>query len=296
MKELNIFLSKYFGPCHGVSRALTQILEYKSKLKIFGEIAHNDILMKKIRENKNLDIIESVSEISDGDSVAIRTHGITLEDLEYIKKKRAKIFDQTCNNVKFVQNLAEKCEKNGNFFILIGNPNHPEVIGTSSRCKKTQVINSIEEAKNLIFERKIPKNKCVVASQTTFDDEKFNNICNFLEKNIKNLRIYNTICNDSLKRRKEILTISNFSNFVIVIGSTKSSNSKRLFEFSRKLNCNSVMIESPQEFKMSLIKNSKRIFISSGASVLKETVLDLVKIIKNKCEENKIKVNLKKIF
>ena len=284
---MDIILSKFFGPCYGVSTAFEKCMKIDSNVKILGDIAHNKILINKLKSKKNIKIVKSVSEIDEHDSVVIRTHGITIEEMNDINKKKCKIIDQTCCNVRFVQKIAEDVENRKKTLILVGNKLHPEVIGISSRCNRTLIVDSLESTKNLVSRVNLNSECLVVASQTTFDHEKFFDICNFLKMKFNNIKIYNTICNDSFKRRKEIMDVSNFIDYCMVIGDKNSSNSTKLFEFSKKF-CRSYMIENPENLDVSILNGVDRIFITSGASVLKDTVFELVNNIK-KIKRIKIK-------
>lgn len=278
-----MILSKYFGPCFGVSRAFETSMKIDSDVKIFGDIAHNKILIDKLKSKRNIKIIKKISEVCNNDFVIIRTHGITVNDMIELEKKNCKITDLTCCNVRFVQKIAEKAEKEGKILILAGHIFHSEVIGISSRCKNTFVVDSIESTKNFISNIKFDHKPIIVASQTTFDHNKFADICDFLKSKFNNIEIYDTICNDSYKRRDELKKISCFVDYCIVIGDKNSSNSMRLFEFSKNF-CKSSIIENPKSLDVSILDGIKRLFITSGASVLKETVLELVNNIKKNRE------------
>ncbi len=287
-----LILSKYLGPCYGVSNAFNSVMSINSDAKVLGDIAHNSVLMEKIKTKKNITTIKDIHEISRGDTVITRTHGITLEELEIIKEKNCQILDQTCIKVKNVHKIAEKSNLQEKKFILIGNKKHPEVIGIVSRCKNAIVVDSIESAKILLSNVQLNQN-VVVASQTTFDEVKFFKICEFIKKKFPNLRIYNTICNDSIKRREEIIKISSSVDIVLVIGSLKSSNSVRLFEVAKKMAKEALILENPKELDFEKFRLKNKVFITSGASVLKETALEFIDKIFYFCKKNSIEIDLK---
>ena len=288
-----LILSKYLGPCHGVSNAFNSVMSINSDAKVLGDIAHNSVLMAKIKTKKNITTIKDIHEISRGDTVVTRTHGITLEELEIIKEKNCQILDQTCIKVKNIHKIAEKSNLQGKKFILIGNKKHPEVIGIVSRCKNAIVVDSIESAKILLSNVQLNQN-VVVASQTTFDEVEFCEICYFIKKKFPNSKIYNTICNDSIKRREEIIKISNSVDIVLVIGSLKSSNSVRLFEVAKKIAEEALILENPKELDFEKFRLKNKVFITSGASVLKETALEFIDKIFDFCKKNSIEIDFKK--
>ena len=286
---MDLILSKYFGPCYGVSRAFNEAIKSDSKVKILGNIAHNQLLIDKLKQNKNIEIVQDISEINENDKVIIRTHGLPLEQLGKLRQKKCKIIDQTCSNVKLVQKIAEKAEKERKTLILTGNSGHPEVIGISSRCKSTFIISNTGDLKDLLTNSNLDLSNCIIASQTTFNSDKFENICNFLKIYYPEIKIYNTICGDSLKRKNEIIKISNFVDLCVVIGDKNSSNSVALFDFSKKF-CESVFAENVVSFDFNILNKKNRIFITSGASVLKETVMLFVNKISNLFKYNNVRI------
>ena len=157
--------------------------------------------------------------------------------------------------------------------IIIGDKNHPEVIGIKSRCKNNIVISDIKDIKFENFDSNVEN---VVVSQTTFNLEVYNRICSYLQLILKNVKFYNTICLDSVNRKNELMKISNRVDLIIVIGSKMSSNSTKLFNVAQKLKSNSIMINNDNELDLNNFGNKEKIFITSGASVMKETVNNII--------------------
>ncbi len=277
---MEILVDNVYGPCGGINDAFSCVFKFNEKIKIYGDLAHNKFLMKKLEYNKNINVVYSLDDIHDYDNVVIRSHGITLEDMDILKKKKCNIIDKTCCNVKKVQSIAESSQKNNKILILTGNRKHPEVKGISSRCRRTFIVDSLESTKNLIIDVDLNMENIVLASQTTFDIDEFNKISDFLKHKFKNLEIYDSICRDHIKRRKRILDVGNFIDYCIVVGDKSSSNSMNLYNVARKI-CDSEIVEGPDDFDIGSLKGKNRIYITCAASVLKESVENLIFKIKN---------------
>lgn len=110
MNIMKIILSKYIGPCFGVSSAIDRIFSEKKNIKVFGDVAHNEYIIKKISDMKNVKIVYNTDDTVSGDSVVIRTHGISVNDMYRLKEKNIEIIDKTCPNVKFIHKISEECE------------------------------------------------------------------------------------------------------------------------------------------------------------------------------------------
>ena len=85
---MEILIDKMYGPCGGVNNAFSCVYKFNEKIKIYGNLAHNRLLMNKLKDNRNIDVVYSLEDISKYDTVVIRSHGISLSDMDILKKKK----------------------------------------------------------------------------------------------------------------------------------------------------------------------------------------------------------------
>lgn len=282
---MEIIVGKYAGFCYGVNRAvdgLNKIVEENSKekanIKCYGEIVHNNNVVKDFQEKK-VEFIEDLSKVNREDKVVIRAHGIRKEDYELLKEKGIDYKDFTCHNVLRVHEIVEK--NKDSLIILTGDRNHPENIGTISFAKDIIVINNPEELANENIIKRIKeqskKNKRIVLiSQTTYSMEKFNIIVGLLKKILEgtdiNLDIEKTICSSTKFRQLETEEIAKKVELMIIIGSKTSSNTKKLKEVAEKYT-KTIMVESKDD--LGIIEEEK-IGIMAGASAPDYIIKDIV--------------------
>lgn len=212
--------------------------------------------------SKGVKIIESIDSLNKNDILFIRTHGIPKDTFYTLKKRNINIIDMTCPFVKKVQHIANKFYKEGYKIIIIGDKTHPEVIGVNGWVDNTAIIiNTEDEAKEL------PQidNVCVVA-QTTLKQESFDRIINILSDKIKNINVFNTICDSTKERQESAYKLSQLADIMIVIGGYNSSNTKKLYEIC-KSNCKETyMIETKDDLPKIDFRNYDNIGITAGAS------------------------------
>ena len=108
------------------------------------------------------------------------------------------IIDSTCPYVKSVHKKVEEFHKQGYNVVIVGDKNHPEIIGINGWCNNEAfIINSEEEALNL------PKmDKVCVVSQTTNTQEKFITLSHIVKDKGDEVKIFNTICNATNQRQE----------------------------------------------------------------------------------------------
>lgn len=274
---MEIIVGENAGFCYGVKRAVletSRILEGENEVFCLGELVHNKTVINKLKENGAI-FIEDIS--NDVKNVVIRAHGISKDIYEYMEKNKITYFDYTCPNVLNIHKIAEEYAKKDYYIFLLGDPKHPENIGTISFCgKKSCVIESVDEVDNAIKKlEKEEKNNLLIIAQTTFSVNNFNNIIEKikekLDKNI-NLEIRNTICSATEIRQKETEELAKKVDYMIIIGGKNSSNTKKLYDIAKN-NCKeAICVENKDELNIEVMKKFERIGIMAGASTPQESI------------------------
>ena len=203
---MEIIKAKHSGFCFGVKRAIDETMKLKGdKNFILGDIIHNESVIAALKE-KGIITLEKISDhkFTNGDTLVIRTHGEPESTYNFIKEKGVNIIDCTCPFVKDIQKKVKEHYKNGYTVVIVGNANHPEVIGINGWCNNSAIITEDVNEINAIQSEKI----CIVV-QTTYSETKFNEIIKKIKYNTpKILDIFNTICYTTTKRQKEALMLS----------------------------------------------------------------------------------------
>ena len=286
---MNVTLAKTAGFCFGVDNAvksafaLSEDPEFAGRrIFTFGPLIHNDALVEKLEE-RGIRVINSAGEAAPGDVVIIRAHGVPENVITELEAKNVTVKDATCPFVKKIHELVKREHEAGRSIIIVGDGTHPEVIGIKSRGgADTVVLSDVPGQPDLIPGGK--KYSCVV--QTTFNKNKYEKIKVFLKERLDEILFYDTICNATSKRQEEAEFLSKKSDFMVVVGSRKSSNTLKLFEICKD-NCpNAVLVENAAEME-AVNSNFLEIGVTAGAStpdwLIEEVllVMDEVKSIEN---------------
>lgn len=283
---MEIILGKTAGFCYGVTRAVDgakEEIKGNNQVYCLGEIVHNKNVVRKLEE----DGIKFIDKIEDAKGkTIIRAHGISKETYEKAKEMNIEIKDLTCPHVLKIHKIAEEYSKKEFFIVLLGKPNHPEVIGIDSFCGTNMSIiedeNTIEKAINLI-ERSNKKDVIVIA-QTTYNSKKFDTIVNELKNKLEsniNLIINKTICPATEDRQKETEDIAKQVDAMIIIGDKKSSNTNKLYNISCNYCDKVVFIENMKEMNLEEFYNLNKIGIMAGASTPREDIDGVIKHLKD---------------
>lgn len=278
-----IRVAKTAGFCYGVKRAVDGVyseIEKEEKIATLGHLIHNRQVIEDL-EAKGVYSFESVSEIPKEYTVVIRAHGVGKDVYEELEGRR--YIDLTCPFVSKIHKIVSEYHEKGYKIIIVGDKNHPEVIGINGWCQNDAVI--INDVNYVIDENLAEKDICVVA-QTTINRKFFGEIVQNIKKTCKSTLTFDTICSATKDRQKEADELSKESDMMIVIGGRESSNTRKLFEIS-KMNCpNTYHIETFEDLPQE--KTYNKIGITAGAStpgsIIEEVVKAMSENVKN--EEN----------
>ncbi|AQW81072.1 4-hydroxy-3-methylbut-2-enyl diphosphate reductase [Campylobacter pinnipediorum] len=258
---MKIELASNYGFCFGVKRAI-KMAENAKDASTIGPLIHNNEEINRLKINFNVKTLNGISELQDEKKVIIRTHGIPKNDLEKLNASKIDVIDATCPFVTKPQQICEKMSQDGYDIVIFGDENHPEVKGVKSYANgNVFVILEEEELENIKLSQKV-----AVVSQTTRKVEKFMQIVNYLISRVKEVRVFNTICNATFENQEAVKNLSKKADVMIVIGGKNSSNTKQLYLIAKNFCEDSYLIESENEINSEWFEGKQLCGVSAGAS------------------------------
>jgi 4-hydroxy-3-methylbut-2-enyl diphosphate reductase len=284
---VEIILSKTAGFCFGVKRAVE--LAYSKagsgNVYTYGPIIHNKEVTSDL-EKKGVYVTENFDCCKDGGEIIIRSHGVPKSVYDELERRGIKYTDCTCPFVKKIHNIVREAHSvDGRNIIIIGNATHPEVIGINGWCDNSAVIlNSLEEAEN--FQPKEGE-KYSLAVQTTFQIDVYNRILECLKNKIPNLKVNYTICSATNDRQKEAVEIAKKVDAMIVLGDKNSSNTRKLYEISKKYCKKVYLCEKILDLELKYVLKCDKIGITAGASTPQAIIKEAIKAMSDVNSENK---------
>ena len=259
------------GFCFGVKRAVDSVyeaVEKGEKIATLGDVIHNSSVIKDLNSH-GVYSFENVEDIPDGYSIVIRAHGVGKDVYEKIGERP--YIDLTCPYVKKIHRIVEKHHKEGYKIVIVGDAKHPEVIGINGWCNyEAEVIDSETKEINPDFSN---FDVCVVA-QTTIKKNNFVQIVQILKKTCKSTIEFDTICSATKNRQEEAADLAKDSDCMIVVGGRNSSNTRKLYEISKKLCSETYHVETADELPH---KQYYKIGITAGASTPARIIQEVVK-------------------
>jgi 4-hydroxy-3-methylbut-2-enyl diphosphate reductase len=212
---------------------------------------------------------EGVTTISDpvqigrGETAVIRAHGVAPEVQRALEQMAAKVVDATCPFVTRVQKLAARAAAEDRHVIVVGSPDHPEMIGVKGYAPDHAfVIRDETEVASL------PKlRRPLIVSQTTIKAKTFFDTAEAIKsKTDDEVQIINTICSATRDRQDAARALSGMVDAFYIIGGRHSSNSVKLLAVCKE-NCEkSFLIETENEINAEDLVGVETVGVTAGAS------------------------------
>lgn len=276
---MEIAVAKNSGLCYGVKRALKIAEETRHKeekiIYTFGDLIHNPQVIADL-EKHGIHSLDDLDKIKKG-TVIIRSHGVSPEIYLHLEKKNIEIVDATCPIVKKIQKLVEDLAEKESEIIIVGNKEHPEIKGLIGYSNgKGIIVENENQAK------KMPRKKTrAVLAQSTQDLFLFERVIAVLIEKTEELKIYNTICKYTQTRQKSTSELASMVDTLFIIGGKNSSNTRKLYQISKRILPNTHFIEKAEQITFNMLKGAKKIGLSGGASTPPEAIQEAVLKIKS---------------
>jgi len=248
------------GVRRAVEMALDSPAKYKEPLSTYGPLIHNPHVLN-ILEEKGMSVLDQIPAKGSGTAI-IRAHGVPPNAKKRLKNAGFRVIDATCPRVIKVQTIIQKHAAKGWASIIIGDRDHPEVIGLIGYAgEKGYTASNLEDLKAL------PDfDKAIIVAQTTQNTVFFDRVKKWTAREHPGYKIFNTICDSTEKRQEEVKNLADAVDVVIVVGGYTSGNTRRLAEIARQSGKTVYHVESEAELEDKTIEATQSIGITAGAS------------------------------
>ncbi|MBQ1282118.1 MAG: bifunctional 4-hydroxy-3-methylbut-2-enyl diphosphate reductase/30S ribosomal protein S1, partial [Oscillospiraceae bacterium] len=264
-----VILAQSAGFCFGVKRAVETVERAAAEGKravTLGPIIHNRHVVSRFAD-MGIREIANLSEVQNGETVIIRSHGVPKADYEEMERRGIPYIDATCPFVERIHKLVREAEAEGRQPIIMGQREHPEVTAIAGWCSNPIVLETPEELQAWFdSDPKRANIPITLVFQTTSPKEMSKKTKEITKKECTNPKIFDTICGATEKRQEEAITLSKRCDAMVVVGDRHSSNTNRLVMICSQ-NCETVsLVDNAEELDLGLYSDAHTIGITAGAS------------------------------
>lgn len=272
---MQVLLADEYGFCFGVERAVDMVEEAVNEgdtVRTLGPLIHNEQEMNRLGQYGVTTIAEPV-QIKRGETAVIRAHGVTPEVQKELEERASKVVDATCPFVTRVQKLAARAAAENRHVVVVGNPDHPEMIGVKGYAPEHAFV-----IKDETEVAELPRlTKPLIVSQTTIKLKTFLDTAEAVKsKTDDEIQVVNTICSATRDRQDAARALAGHVDAFYVIGGNHSSNSRKLVAVCQEQCEKSFLIETPQEINPADLEGVEKVGVTAGASTPKWLIDEVV--------------------
>ena len=269
---MEVLLARENGFCFGVKKAveLTEAAaETGRTVHNLGQVVHNPKISERLAA-RGVRVIKDPSEATEG-IVVIRAHGVPPEMRAKIEAQGLECIDATCSLVLRAQRFTKQLADEGYRVIILGTPEHPEVVGLRAYAGTDYVIVESKDE----WERLPKMKKAGVVSQSTQPPWAFKELVAHVAEIAQETKIFNTVCPVTIKRQHAATELAGVTDTIIVVGGKNSANTRELVNLARMQGRDAHHIEHASELEPAWLAGKERVGLIGGCSTPMETLIEV---------------------
>jgi len=261
------------GYCHGVVEAIraakqTAKARPGEKIRMLGYLVHNVHVTDELQEN-GIELVdrdnrlEGLDQIDQG-TVIFTAHGVSPAVKARAAERGLNMVDATCSDVVVTHDLVKDLVERGYDVVYVGRRGHPEPEGVVGEAPdKVHLVQDPEDVDAL----KLTNDKIAVTCQTTLSIWDTAAMIKRVRDRYPHAEAYNEICRATQDRQEAAVEAAKDCDLVIVVGSERSSNSKRLVQVVQELaHKPAYLVDTARDIKPEWLEGKSRVGFTSGAS------------------------------
>jgi 4-hydroxy-3-methylbut-2-en-1-yl diphosphate reductase len=265
--ERRVVLAAPRSFCAGVDRAIDIVEQalrrYPRPVYVRRQIVHNAHVVADLQRQGAV-FVDELDEVPDNTAVVFSAHGVAPAVRAEARRRNLTVVDATCPLVTKVHTEAKRFLGRGDTVLLIGHDGHDETEGTLGEGD-IRLVRDAAEAATVHVENPA---KVSYLTQTTLAADETSAVVDVLRARFPLVSGPPTedICYATTNRQQAVLAIAAECDVVVVVGSTNSSNSKRLVEVAERAGTPAYLVDDAASLSPEWLANARSVGLTAGAS------------------------------
>lgn len=259
------------GMCFGVRDALEVIdgIGRPESVTIYGELVHNEEVLEDLDRRGFVRTSEARGgAVPATESVMITAHGISDRERARLASAGKALIDTTCPLVKRAHDAAIRCRDEGYYVVVIGKPEHVEVVGLVGDLDRSSVIPRPEDA------GPIDADRIAILCQTTTPPSHAEAVRDAIvaANPGKEVRFVNTICRPTRERQLAARELIDRVEALVVVGGSNSNNTRQLVRLAQERGLPAFHVRGPDDLEPATLARYRTVGLTAGTSTLEQTI------------------------
>src|SRR2546429_307632 len=270
------------GYCHGVVDAFRIAKRVREEtdgpVHMLGMLVHNthatdDLQRQGVALVDQPNRLAGLEQVKEG-TVIFTAHGVSPQ----VKRRAVELgltpVDATCYDRGRTHELVADLARKGYQVVYIGRKGHPEPEGVMGEAPDN--VHLVQDPED-IDALELNGDRIAVACQTTLSVWDTEDLIGRVKARYPHAEVYNEICRATQERQEAAVEAAKEVDLVIVVGSTRSSNSLRLVEVVKKLGHKpAYLVDDLGELDLAWFRGAKKVGVTSAGAASGATGRTLV--------------------
>ena len=235
---------------------------------MLGYLVHNRHVTDELQQN-GIELVDADNRMAgldriDSGTVIFTAHGISPEVKEKAVARGLNLVDATCSDVVVTHDLVRDLAGRGYDIVYIGRRGHPEPEGVMGEAPgRVHLVQDPEDVDRL----ELTNDRLAVTCQTTLSIWDTAAMIERVRSRYPRVEVYNEICRATQDRQEAAVAAARECDLVIVVGSERSSNSRRLVQVvEERAGKPAYLVDTVKDIKPEWLQGKTRVGVTSGAS------------------------------
>jgi 4-hydroxy-3-methylbut-2-enyl diphosphate reductase len=271
--RIKVLRSRPTGICTGVRRALelAEQIDHPETVTIYGKLVHNEAVQVRLQAGGfRIGAEPDVTRLPETPNVLIPAHGISDRRRRNLQAAGKRLIDATCPLVRRVHQAAQALQADGYHVLVIGQPDHVEVLGIIEDLSSYSVLSEVGDVCTF------PHRRLGIVCQTTTPSRLAEEI--HLAVRMRNLRaevrFENTICRATRQRQWAVERLLPQVDAMVVVGGRDSNNTRQLADTSRRRGVPTYHIQSAADIDPEWFWGCNTVGLAAGTSTAETAIQD----------------------
>jgi 4-hydroxy-3-methylbut-2-enyl diphosphate reductase len=256
-----------FGFCSGVRVADIKVRRFAKSGEsgaILGQVVHNERVVDEMEE-LGMRTVHAIDEVSEP-TIVFSAHGVPQSFHDAARARGLNILDTTCKFVYDIHHESRDALSDDCHLVFIGEPEHREVVGYTHDLEagSYHIVSTLDDAAAVDW---ASYDRIKIFYQTTLNAQDFEAVVRLIEAANPNTSRADTICYATKENQDAARDLAQDPDVeaVVVIGGTKSANTRHLWEITDRYRP-SYLIQGPDDLRSEWFEGLSCVGLTAGAS------------------------------